>query len=92
VIETPAYAAMMRRMIRRYGERVGDADPVDLATMLEIRDVFDQAIADAVAGQIEAGFSWREVGEGLGTTKEAAWARFRSHVQARTRSTASKSA
>lgn len=75
-METPEYAAMMRRLVRRYGERVGEADPVDLATMLEVRDAFDAAIDAAVAGQSEAGFSWREIAEALGTTRQAAWQRF----------------
>lgn len=76
-IETPEYAAMMRRMIRRYGERVGDADPCDLTTMLEVKAEFDHAIRIAVRGLREAGFTWREIGEALGTSKEAALMRFR---------------
>lgn len=75
-IETPEYAAMLRRMIRRYGERVGDDDPIDLTEMLAVRDAFDAAIAEAVAGQRERGYSWREIGEALGITREAAWQRF----------------
>jgi len=76
-IETPEYAAMMRRLIRRYGERVGDADPIDLTTMVEISREFDHAIRVAVRGLRAAGFTWREIGEALGTSKEAALMRFR---------------
>lgn len=76
-IETPEYAAMMRRMVARYGERVGDADPVDLTTMVEIGREFDHAIRVAVRGLRDAGFTWREIGEALGTSKEAALMRFR---------------
>lgn len=76
-METPEYAAMMRRLIRRYGVRVGNGDPVDLAEMVAIRDTFDEAIRVAVRGQHDADFSWREIAEGLGTTREAAWQRYR---------------
>jgi hypothetical protein len=76
-IETPEYAAMVRRVIRRYGERVGDADPVDLTTMVEISREFDHAVRVAVRGLRAAGFTWREIGEALGTSKEAALMRFR---------------
>ena len=76
--ETPEYAAMLERMIRAYGKRVGDGDPVDLARMMEVRREFDEALLVAVRGLREAGCSWREVAEGLGTTRQAAQMRFRS--------------
>jgi hypothetical protein len=63
---------MLCRMVRAYGRRVGDGDPVDLARMVEVKRELDQAILGAVRGQREAGFSWREVAEGLGTTRQAA--------------------
>lgn len=74
--EIPEYAAAVRRMIRAHGRRVGDADPEDLPELLELRDVVDAAIADAVAGQREAGFSWAQIARGLGTTRQAAQQRF----------------
>lgn len=72
MIETPEYADMLARMVKAYAKRVGNGDPVDLARMVEIRRAFDQAILEAVRGQREAGFSWREVAEGLGTTRQSA--------------------
>lgn len=72
MIETPEYADMLARMIKAYAKRVGDGDPVDLARMVEVRREFDQAIVDAVRGMRKAGCSWREVAEGLGTTRQAA--------------------
>jgi hypothetical protein len=72
VIETPEYADMLARMIRAYARRVGDADPVDLERMVEVRALFDEAIGEAVDGLRAADFSWREVGEALGTTRQAA--------------------
>lgn len=72
MIETPEFADMLERMIRAYEKRVGDGDPVDLERMLELRRRFDQALVGAVRGQRAAGYSWREIGEGLGTTKQSA--------------------
>lgn len=77
-VETPEYSAMLERMIKAYGKRVGDGDPIDLARMVELRRVFDEALVLAVRGQSSAGFSWREIAEGLGTSREAAFMRFRS--------------
>jgi hypothetical protein len=72
VIETPEYADMLERMIRAYAKRVGDGDPVDLERMVEVRRAFDRAVVEAVRGMREAGCSWREVAEGLGTTRQSA--------------------
>lgn len=76
-VETPEYAAMLRRMIRAYARRVADADDVDLAQMLQVRAELDDAIAAAVAGQRERhGRSWAEVARGLGVTRQAAQMRY----------------
>lgn len=76
-VETPEYAAMLRRMIRAYGRRVADADDVDLAEMVELRDLLETAIAEAVAGQRERhGRSWADVARGLGVTRQAAQMRY----------------
>lgn len=48
--ETPEYAAMVRRVIRAHGRRVIHADPEDLAELVALRAVVDQAITDAVRG------------------------------------------
>lgn len=75
-VETPEFGKMLTRMIAAYGRRVGDADEVDLADMVEVRKSFDVAIADAVARQRAAGKSWSEIGQGLGTTRQAAQMRY----------------
>lgn len=67
---------MVERMIRAYGRRVGDADEVDLARMVEVRRVFDRALVSAVRGQRENGASWGDVARGLGTSRQAAQMRF----------------
>ena len=90
-METPEYADMMARLVRRYGVRVGDADYVDLARMIEIRDEFDQAIRAAVRAQA-ARTSWATVALGLGVTRQAAFMRFRSPSEPAGSARASESA
>jgi hypothetical protein len=74
--ETPDYAAMMRRMVAAYGRRVGAGDLPDLADMLEVRDLLDDAIAGAVRAQNADGKSWAAIGDVFGTSRQAAQQRF----------------
>lgn len=76
MIETPEYAAMLKRMIRAYAVRVADADYVDLADMLEVKAELDEAIRAAVREQASR-TSWATVAQGLGVTREAAFQRYR---------------
>lgn len=75
------YAQFVRRVIRGYGKRVADADDVDLAEMVQLRDVLEQAIADAVRGQRDLhGRSWADVAKPLGVTRQAAQMRYAAKV------------
>ena len=74
--EIPEFAAMARRIVRAHGRRVADADPEDLDGLLDLRDVVEEAIAEAVAGQRANGFSWAQIGRGLGITRQAAQMRY----------------
>ena len=72
-IETTEYLAMVRRLLRAAGERVGNADEVELAELVELREHLEQAITEAVTIQRGRwGRSWAEIGRGLGTTRQAA--------------------
>ncbi|QXG07714.1 hypothetical protein [Curtobacterium phage Penoan] len=75
-VETPEYAAMLRRMIRNYGRRVADADPIDLAEMLTLADVLSTATQLAVDGMRDRGLSWAEIAEPTGFTRQNAYARW----------------
>lgn len=71
--ETADYAAMMRRMVKGYGKRVGNADPEDLAEMLALQAVLSEAIQDAVTTQrADHGRSWADIAKGAGTSRQAA--------------------
>ena len=68
----PEYCSMVRRVLRAHGRRVGDADPEDLTDLVALRVELDKAIAVAIMGQRRAGFSWADIGRGLGVTRQAA--------------------
>lgn len=80
--ETKDFAGAVRRMIRAHGRRVANEDPEDLAGLLELREAVELAISEAVAGQYANGFSWTEIGRGLGISRQAARQAFSESVRA----------
>lgn len=69
---TEEVAGAARRMIRALGRRVGDADPVDLQLIVELRADVEAAFLAAMREQHEGtGFSYAEIAAGLGTSKQA---------------------
>jgi hypothetical protein len=76
VVENDEYAAFVRRIIRAYARRVADGDVEALADMAALSCVLDDAIADAVHGLRRYGYSWTEIGQRLGITRQAAQQRW----------------
>lgn len=75
--ETTEYAAMMQRMMRSYGRRIADGDPSDLADAVKLQRQLDGIIREAVAAMREqSGFSWQQLADELGCTKQAAQQRY----------------
>jgi hypothetical protein len=74
-VETMDYAAMLRRLVRRYGERLTDADYPDLADAIEVAQELDAAIRAGVQAQADRD-SWAQVALGLRMTRQGAWRRF----------------
>jgi hypothetical protein len=70
------YFGFTRRAVRALSRRVAGSDPDDLLLLLELRDEVDQALDRAVAGQRDAGFSWAQVAEPLGMSRQAAQERW----------------
>lgn len=76
-VDTSAYLAMLRRMIRASGRRfAGQADPEDLATLLALHHDLDAAAREAVAALRGDGFTWESIGQALGVTRQAALMRW----------------
>lgn len=75
--ETPDYAAMLSRMIRSYGRRIGDGNPEDLAMALQLQHDLDAVITDAVLTMREThGYSWAQLADELGMTRQAVQQRY----------------
>lgn len=70
-------AAAARRFIRKLGCRIGNADPVDLQLLLELRAELDAALLTAMRGQHAAGFSYAAIAEGMGTGRQAVYERLK---------------
>jgi hypothetical protein len=72
-VETTAYLAMVRRLLAAAAKRVGDADEIELAELVELREHLEAAIAEAVTIQRGRwGRSWAHIGRGLGISRQAA--------------------
>jgi hypothetical protein len=69
--ETPDVVAATRRLLRVVGKRIATEDPNDLRLLLQLDQELEQAWAIAVAGVRGSGFTDRQIGEVLGTTKQA---------------------
>jgi hypothetical protein len=75
-VENDEYAAFARRVLRAYARRVADGDVEALTLMLGLSAEIDTAIAQAVTGLRGFGYSWAEIGNRLGVTRQAAQQRW----------------
>lgn len=75
-VETMDYLAAAKRFIRAAGRRVAEADEVELAELLKLQAVYDEAVQTAVDGIRERGQSWAYIAAATGTTRQAAFQRW----------------
>jgi hypothetical protein len=75
-VENPAFAAFVRRVIRAHGRRIAAGDVEGLRDLLTLADDLDAATHTAVTGLRRAGYSWTEIAERTGTTRQAAHQRW----------------
>jgi hypothetical protein len=76
VVENPDYIAFARRIIRAAGRRVAAGDVEGLADLLGLSAVLDHAVTQAVAGLRQHGYSWGEIANRLGISRQAAQQRW----------------
>jgi hypothetical protein len=69
--ETPELVGATRRLTRVIGKRIATEDPPDLLLLAEIEQEVRRAWLVAVQGIRRSGFTDREIGEALGTTRQA---------------------
>lgn len=75
-VENDQYAAFIARILRAYARRVSDGDIEALTDLAALSHQVEQAIAQAVAGLHTFGYSWAEIANQLGTTRQAAHQRY----------------
>lgn len=70
------YLSAAARFIRAGGRRVAEGDEPELAELLALQRVLDEAVAVAVLGQKARGRSWAQIAWATNTTREAAYQRW----------------
>jgi hypothetical protein len=76
VVENDEFAAFAQRIIRAHARRVARGDVEALRDLVALSTVLDAAIGDAVTGLRAFGYSWAEIGDRLGITRQAAQQRW----------------
>jgi hypothetical protein len=71
-VENDEYGEFIRCILRVYSRRVADGDIDALSLMTRLADELDDAITQAVKGLRTQGYSWTEIGDRLGITRQAA--------------------
>jgi hypothetical protein len=75
-VENDDYAAFARRIVAAHGRRIAAGDVERLNDLVTLVDELNRAIATAVAGLRRAGYSWTDVANRLGITRQAAQQRW----------------
>ena len=75
-VENDEYASFIRRVVRAHARRVAAGHVDALADMTGLAIELDEAIAQAVIGVREAGYSWAEIAARLGVSRQAAQQRW----------------
>ena len=75
-VENDDYAAFTRRIVVAHGGRIATGDIEGLATLAALAATSTTPYTIAITGLREAGYSWADIGERLGITRQAAQQRF----------------
>ena len=74
--ENDEYASFVRRVIHAHSRRVAAGDVDALADMTGLATELDEAISEAVIGLRKAGYSWAEIADRIGVSRQAAQQRW----------------
>jgi hypothetical protein len=75
-VETLDFIASVRRLVRRAGVRVADADEHELRALMALQETLDEALQVAVDGQRSIGRSWAYIGDAAGMKRQSAFERW----------------
>jgi hypothetical protein len=76
VVENHDYAAFLRRVIRAYSRRIAAGDIESIGTLIALGREIDTATQNAVNGLRAIGYSWNDIAQRLGITRQAAQQRW----------------
>ncbi|SDL04813.1 hypothetical protein SAMN05216298_2459 [Glycomyces sambucus] len=76
MVENKDFNAFARRIIRAYGRRVAEGDVDALPELIQLSASVDEAITNAVKGLRSFGYSWSEIADRIGMTRQAAQQRW----------------
>ncbi len=80
VVENDEYAAFTRRILRAYARRVATGDIEALTHMTGLAEDVEATIRTAVIALRDFGYSWADIGNRLGVTRQAAQQRWGRHA------------
>ncbi len=75
-VENDDYAAFARRIVAAHGRRIAAGDVERLRDLVALAAEVDRATDTAVAGLRRVGYSWTEIANRLGITRQAAQQRW----------------
>ncbi|WP_460498509.1 hypothetical protein [Glycomyces tarimensis] len=87
MVENREFNAFARRVIRAYGKRVASGDVDALPELIELSASLDEAIGEAVQGLRAFGYSWTEIADRVGMSRQAAQQRWGKTAPPRQRDT-----
>lgn len=76
MVENREFDAFARRIVRAYARRVADGDIEALPALRDLATTVDTALHDAVTGLRQFGYSWADIGNRIGVTRQAAQMRW----------------
>jgi hypothetical protein len=72
VVENDDYAAFVRRVIAAQARRIARGDIEGLADLIALAELVGWSMHTAVSGLPECGYSWTEIADRIGITRQAA--------------------
>lgn len=75
-VENDQFDAFVRRILRAYARRVASGDVEALRTLVTLTSELDATVRLAVAGLREVPYSWAEIANRLGVSRQAAQMRY----------------
>jgi len=70
-VENDEYAAFARRVLRAYSRRIASGDIDAITDLNSLFEEVEAALGRAVLGLRLLGYSWAEIGQRLGVTRQA---------------------